>query len=83
MSTAPSSLVAEARRHYFVRDMVESFEINVPFVSTDRNAADLLTKCMKNANKFYEFRAIIMNEPAVTRAVDASALARARSASGG
>ena len=28
------------RRHFFVRDMVEAFEINVPFVRTEDNAAD-------------------------------------------
>ena len=73
-----------ARRHYFVRDMVESFEIEVPFVTTDRNAADMLTKCMKNANKSFEFRAIITNEPMVIDAVKASGSARARrSVSGG
>ena len=71
-----------ARRHYFVRDMVESFEIEVPFVTTDRNAADMMTKNMKSANKFFEFRAIIMNEPEVLAAIESSALARARAASG-
>ena len=50
---------------------------------TDRNAADLLTKCMKSPAKFFEFRAIIMNETKVIDAVDSSARARARSASGG
>ena len=29
------------RRHFFVRDMVESFEIEVPFVPTKDNIADL------------------------------------------
>ena len=33
-----------ARRHYFVRDMVESFEVEVPYVSTHDNLADFLTK---------------------------------------
>ena len=71
-----------ARRHYFVRDMVESFEIEVPFVTTDRNAADMMTKNMKSANKFFEFRAIIMNEPDVLAAIESSALARVCTASG-
>ena len=66
----------------FVRDMVESFEIEVPFVTTDRNAADMLTKCMKSPAKFFEFRAIIMNEPKVVDAIQVSARARARAASG-
>ena len=62
--------------------MVESLEIEVPFVTTDRNAADMMTKNMKSANKFFEFRAIIMNEPDVLAAIESSALARARAASG-
>ena len=52
------------RRHFFVRDMVEAFEISVPFVRTEDNAADFLTKPMKNADSFFKWRAIIMNEPA-------------------
>ena len=32
------------RRHFFVRDMVESFELEVPFVRTDDNLADFFTK---------------------------------------
>ena len=32
------------RRHFFVRDMVEKFEIEVPFVRTDDNLADFFTK---------------------------------------
>ena len=31
-------------RHFFVRDMVEKFEIEVPFVRTDDNLADFFTK---------------------------------------
>ena len=53
------------RRHFFVRDMVESMELEVPFVRTDDNIADFLTKPM-HAKKFYEMRAKIMNEPAHT-----------------
>ena len=34
------------RRHFFVRDMVESFELEVPFVRTDDNIADFFTKPM-------------------------------------
>ena len=29
------------RRHFYVRDMVESFELEVPYVSTDDNPADI------------------------------------------
>ena len=49
------------RRHFFVRDMVESFEIEVPFVRTTDNIADFFTKPMANATKFREFRRAIMN----------------------
>jgi hypothetical protein len=36
------------RRHFFIRDMVESFEIEVPFVRTADNLADFFTKPMKS-----------------------------------
>ena len=49
------------RRHFFVRDMVESFEIEVPFVPTEKNPADFFTKQMKNAARFCEFRKLVMN----------------------
>ena len=51
------------RRHFFVRDMVEEFEITVPFVRTADNWADFFTKPMKNAKEFKRMRAVIMNEP--------------------
>ena len=51
------------RRHFFVRDMVESFEITVPYVATADNIADFFTKQMHNWKQFYRFRRIIMNEP--------------------
>ena len=57
-------------RHLFVRDMVESFEIEVLFVRTHDNIADFFTKSMKSVPQFFRFRAIIMNEP--SRAVDGS-----------
>ena len=50
------------RRHFFVRDMVESFEIEVPFVATADNLADILTKPMKDAKQFHRLRNIIMND---------------------
>ena len=50
------------RRHFFVRDMVESFEIEVPYVRTADNVADMFTKPMKNANDFHRLRRVIMNE---------------------
>ena len=46
------------RRHFFVRDMVEKFEIEVPFVRTDDNLADFFT----NASHFHALRKRIMNE---------------------
>ena len=49
------------RRHFFIRDMVESMEIEVPFVRTADNIADFFTKPF-NASKFHTMRKIIMNE---------------------
>ena len=51
------------RRHFYVRDMVEKYEIEVPFVRTANNVADFFTKPMKSYKQFYGFRRIIMNEP--------------------
>ena len=51
------------RRHFFVRDLVEGFEVAVPFVATADNIADFLTKPL-NATAFKKFRAMAMNEPA-------------------
>ena len=50
------------RRHFFVRDMVESFELEVPYVSTKDNAADIFTKPMKDAAQFRALRRLVMNE---------------------
>ena len=50
------------RRHFFVRDMVESFEIEVPHVSTNDNPADFFTKPVKSAARFRELRTMIMND---------------------
>ena len=51
------------RRHFFIRDMVESFEIEVPFVRTNEQLADFLTKPMKSPKQFHALRKQIMNEP--------------------
>ena len=51
------------RRHFYVRDMVEKFELEVPFVRTNDNLADFFTKPFKDAKKFYAMRRMIMNEP--------------------
>ena len=50
------------RRHFFVRDIVESFELEVPFVRTADNLADMFTKPMKNPNEFHKLRRMVMNE---------------------
>ena len=50
------------RRHFFVRDMVESFEIEVPFVRTADNLADFFTKPLPAA-QFHALRKRVMNEP--------------------
>ena len=51
------------RRHFYVRDMVESFKIEVPYVPTEQNPADFFTKPMKNASRFRELRKVVMNLP--------------------
>ena len=51
-----------ARRHFYIRDMVEAFEIKVPLVSTANNWADFFTKPLKPAT-FTTMRDIIMNVP--------------------
>ena len=53
------------RRHFYVRDMVETFELEVPFVRTIDNLADILTKPMKDAKRFHRLRRMIMNDPDV------------------
>ena len=51
-----------SRRHFFVRDMVENFELQVPLVGTADNIADFFTKCLGSSD-FFRFRDIIMNVP--------------------
>ena len=51
-----------ARRHFFVRDMVEAFEISVPLVGTADNYSDFFTKVLDSKN-FFRFRNILMNLP--------------------
>ena len=60
--TAHNRMKHVARRHYFCRDMVESFEIVVPFVRTCDNWADFFTK-PQPPKLFMAMRATIMNEP--------------------
>ena len=46
------------RRHFFVRDMVESFEVEMPFVRTHDQLADLLAKPMRDASQFHKLRKV-------------------------
>jgi len=50
------------RRHYFVRERVESLEISVPFVRSEHNMADFFTKPL-TASTFFRMRNVIMNVP--------------------
>ena len=52
-----------ARRHFYVRDLVEDLEVVVPYVPSADNIADFLTKPL-NATSFLKLRARIMNERA-------------------
>ena len=49
-----------ARRHFFIRDMVESQEIIVPLVNTKENDADFFTKPLA-PKQFKYLRRRIMN----------------------
>ena len=49
-----------ARRHFFIRELVEEHVIRVPFVSTVDNLADFFTKPLK-ASSFFPMRDEIMN----------------------
>ena len=51
-----------ARRHFFVRDMVESFELQVPLVGTADNCSDFFTKAL-DSKSFFRFRNVLMNLP--------------------
>ena len=49
-----------ARRHFFIRDMVEAQEIVVPWISTDDNDADFFTKPLP-PKRFKMLRRKVMN----------------------
>ena len=51
------------RRHFFVREAVESHAITVPFVRSADNMADFFTKPLPSAT-FFRLRNSIMNVPA-------------------
>ena len=48
------------RRHFFIRECVEDGKLTVPFVRTDDNLADFLTKPLP-ASRFFALRDRIMN----------------------
>ena len=48
------------RRHFFIRDMVEKFELRVPLVSTVNNYTNFFTKPLKS-KAFFGPRNKIMN----------------------
>ena len=50
------------RRHFFIRECVENMKINVPFVRTADNWADLFTKPLC-ARMFVPLRNLVMNVP--------------------
>ena len=50
------------RRHFFIREAVESHEITVSFVRTADNLADFFTKPLAAA-QFFPIRDAIMNVP--------------------
>jgi hypothetical protein len=50
------------RRHFFIRELVEKMQLNVPFVQSCDNIADFFTKPL-NARVFFPMRDILMNVP--------------------
>ena len=48
------------RRHFFVRECVENFQLVVPYVNTHANDADFFTKPL-SSKIFYDMRDRIMN----------------------
>ena len=49
-----------ARRHLYVRDLVENGTLNVSFIRTDDNVADMFRKPLET-RRFLELRDIAMN----------------------
>ena len=56
-----------ARRHFYVRELVEDHVIRCSFVSTVDNLADFFTKAQK-PSLFFSMRDVIMNVPSDQRA---------------
>ena len=50
-----------ARRHFFIRDMVEAFELNVPLISTLNNYADFFHQNSKAGFVCFHAQQDIMN----------------------
>ena len=46
-------------RHHFVREMVKSGSLDLYYVPTDENIADMFTKSI-NSTKFRKFRDLVM-----------------------
>ena len=61
------------RRHFFVRDMVEKFEIRVPWIEGEGNVSDFLTKPLTSSARFFKLRDEIMNVRGQTAHVVCSA----------
>jgi hypothetical protein len=71
------------RRHFYVRELVESLELSVPFVRTEDNMADFFTKPLKS-RQFFPMRDKIMNVPAAqSGGAKAASSRRAYAARGG
>ena len=51
-----------ARRHYYVREVVEEHCIKVPFVRSHENLADFFTKHLP-PKQFFNLRNVLMNVP--------------------
>ena len=49
-----------ARRHFFIRELVENLQMNVPFVGSADNLADFFTKSLE-PKEFMRLRNKIMN----------------------
>ena len=51
-----------ARKHFYIRELVENGEVTVPYVNTHDNLADFFTKPLA-WKQFVKLRDVIMNVP--------------------